>query len=131
MRLLMTGVRDIIPLLAGEISSWSAHRAFIFVQLGVDVRDYELVMIISPEVADESVPATVERVQGFIQGRGGEVKEVNPWGRRKLAYPIERHTEGHYVVTQFRLDPQTVIELEGNLKLSEDVIRHLVVKLGE
>ena len=95
------------------------------------MRDYELVMIISPEVADEALPATIERVQQFIQERGGEVKQVDPWGRRKLAYPIRRHQEGHYVVTQFSLDPQAIGALEGSLQLAEDVIRHLVVKLDE
>ena len=95
------------------------------------MRDYELVMVVSPEVADEAVPTTVERVQQFIQERGGEVKRVDPWGRRKLAYPIRRHREGHYVVAQISLDPQAVRALEGNLELAEDVIRHLVVKLEE
>ena len=95
------------------------------------MRDYELVMIVSPEVADEAVPATIERVQQFIAEQGGEVKEVNPWGRRRLAYPIERHREGSYVVAQLSLDPQRLTALEENLKLSEDVIRHLVVKLEE
>jgi small subunit ribosomal protein S6 len=73
----------------------------------------------------------VERVQKFIQERGGEVKEVNPWGRRKLAYPIKQFVEGHYIVAQFSLDPQAVRALEGNLELAEDVIRHLVVKLED
>ena len=95
------------------------------------MRDYELVMIVSPEVADEAVPATVERVQQFIAEQGGEVKEVNPWGRRRLAYPIEKHREGSYVVAQLSLDPQRLGALEENLKLSDDVIRHLVVKLEE
>ena len=95
------------------------------------MRDYELVMIVSPEVADEALPATIERVQQFIQERGGEVKQVDPWGRRKLAYPIRRHQEGHYVVTQFSLDPQAIGALEGSLQLAEDVIRHLVIKVEE
>jgi small subunit ribosomal protein S6 len=95
------------------------------------LRDYELVMIVSPQVADEEVAATVERVQQFIRERGGQVKDVNPWGRRKLAYPIERHLEGNYVVTHFSLDPAAVRELEENLRLSEEVLRHLVVKLEE
>ena len=95
------------------------------------MRDYELVMVISPEVSDDGLPATVERVQKFIQERGGEVKEVNPWGRRKLAYPIKHFVEGHYIVAQFSLDPQAVRALEGNLELAEDVIRHLVVKLED
>ncbi len=95
------------------------------------MRDYELVMIVSPEVADEAVSSTVERVQGFIAEQGGEVKEVNPWGRRKLAYSIDGHREGSYVVAQLSLDPQGVSALEENLRLSEDVIRHLVVKQEE
>lgn len=95
------------------------------------MREYELVMVVSPEVSDDGLPATVERVQRFIQEQGGEVKQVNPWGRRKLAYPIDRYVEGYYVVTQFSLDPQAVRALEGNLQLAEDVIRHLVVKLEE
>jgi small subunit ribosomal protein S6 len=95
------------------------------------LRDYELVMIVSPEVADEAVPATVERVQDFISQQGGQVREVNAWGRRRLAYPINGFREGSYVVAQLGLDPQLVRALEENLKLSEDVIRHLVVKLEE
>jgi len=95
------------------------------------VREYELVMVVSPEVADEELTSTVERVQQFIQERGGEIRNVDPWGRRKLAYPIQRHQEGHYVVAQFSLDPQVIRALEGSLELAEDVIRHLVVKLEE
>ena len=95
------------------------------------MRDYELVMVVSPEVGDEGFPATVERVGQFIQERGGEVKNVDPWGRRKLAYPINRFTEGFYAVTQFTLEPQAVRALEGNLDLAEDVLRHLVIKVDE
>ena len=93
------------------------------------MRDYELVMVISPDAADAEV--AVGRYQQFILERGGEVRQVDRWGRRKLAYPINRHLEGEYVVAQFRLDPSRVQELEDSLRLSEDVIRHLVVKLGE
>ena len=106
-----------------------ASRAFSYLFCEVSVRDYELVIVISPEVPDDGLPATMERVQKFIQEQGGEVKQVNPWGRRKLAYPIKRYAEGHYVIAQISLDPQAVRALEGNLELAEDVIRHLVVKL--
>lgn len=88
-------------------------------------------MILSPEVPDEAVPAAVERVQQFISEQGGEVKDVTSWGRRRLSYPIDRHREGSYVVAQLALDPQRVGALDDNLKLAEDVIRHLVVKLEE
>jgi small subunit ribosomal protein S6 len=105
--------------------------AFSFESCEGYVRDYELVMVVSPEGGDEGLSAAVERVQGFIQQSGGEVKQVDEWGRRRLAYPIRRQLEGYYVVTQFSLDPQAVRALEGNLELAEDVMRHLVVKLEE
>ena len=98
------------------------------------MRDYELVMVVSPEVGDEGFPSTVDRINEFIKERGGEVKlvDVDQWGgRRRLAYPIRRFTEGFYAVTQFSLDPQAVRALEGNLDMAEDVLRHLVVKVEE
>ena len=95
------------------------------------MRDYELVLIISPEIAEEDVPSAIDKVSQFIAGRGGVVESVNRWGRRKLAYAIQRHLEGNYVVTQFRLDPDQVAGLEASLGLAEEVIRHLVVRTDE
>ena len=95
------------------------------------MRDYELVMLVSPDVGDEGFPGTVERVSKFIQERGGEVKNVDQWGRRRLAYPIRRFSEGFYAVTHFSLEPNEVRALEGNLDLAEDVLRHLVVRQDE
>jgi small subunit ribosomal protein S6 len=95
------------------------------------VRDYELVFVVSPEVGDEGLPAMVDRVNGYIQERGGEVKKVDQWGKRRLAYPIKRQAEGYYVVTQFTLEPDALRSLEGNLTLAEDVLRHLVTRVEE
>ena len=95
------------------------------------MRDYELVLVISPAVGDEGFPTTVERVSNFIQERGGQVKDVDQWGRRRLAYPITRFTEGFYAVAHFSLEPTELRALEGNLGLAEDVIRHLVVRQEE
>ncbi len=95
------------------------------------MRDYELVFIISPEVPEEDVPAAIEKVSGFITGQGGEVREVERWGRRRLAYPIRRHVEGNYVVTQIRLERDHVPPLEASLGLNEEVIRHLLVRVEE
>ena len=95
------------------------------------MREYELVLVVSPDVGDEGFPATVERVSKFINDRGGAVKEVDQWGRRRLAYPIKRFTEGFYAVTHFSLEPTQVRALEGNLDLAEDVLRHLVVRQDE
>ena len=95
------------------------------------MRDYELVLVISPAVGDEGFPTTVERVSNFIKDRGGEVKDVDQWGRRRLAYPITRFTEGFYAVTHFSIEPTELRALEGNLGLAEDVLRHLVVRQEE
>jgi len=95
------------------------------------LREYELVLVVSPEAGEEGFPVTVDRVHGLIKERGGEVKNVDRWGRRRLAYPVERYTEGYYSITQFTLDPQAVREIEGSLDLAEDVLRHLVVRMDE
>ena len=95
------------------------------------MRDYELVLIISPEVSDEDIPSTVERVKQFIAERGGDITEVDHWGRRKLAYPIKHFSEGSYVLTQLKLEPGRTQELERSLEVSEDIIRHLLVRVGE
>jgi small subunit ribosomal protein S6 len=88
-------------------------------------------MVVDPEVGDEGLPGTVERVHGFIQERGGEIKNVDQWGRRRLAYPIRRRQEAYYVITHFSLEPQAIRGLEGSLDLAEDVLRHLVTRIEE
>jgi small subunit ribosomal protein S6 len=97
----------------------------------VTLHEYELVVVINPEIAEEDVPAALDRVSTAVTSRGGEVVEVTPWGRRKLAYPINRHVEGNYVVTQIRLDPLRAHELESGFAISDDVIRHLLIRKDE
>jgi small subunit ribosomal protein S6 len=92
------------------------------------LNDYELVAILNPEIGDEDINGTVERITQYIANRGGDVQNVDQWGRRRLAYPIDRQIEGTYVVTHFRLPPANAAELEANLRISEDVIRHLLVR---
>jgi small subunit ribosomal protein S6 len=95
------------------------------------LRNYELVVIINPSVAEDEVSATVGKTNQFITERGGTITEVNQWGRKKLAYPIKNSTEGNYVLTQFSMDPELATELEASLELSEDILRHLLVRLSE
>ncbi len=95
------------------------------------MRDYELVVIISPDVTDEDTPAMLEKMNQFITDRGGSITEVNQWGRRKLAYPIENFMEGNYVLTQFKMEPKQTAELEANLRLTEEILRHLLVRLND
>lgn len=95
------------------------------------MRDYELVTILNPEIADDAAPQAIERLGQQIAARGGEVRESAHWGRRKLAYPINRYYEGNYVVTQIRMEPGRTHELEGSLRISDDVLRHLLVRKDE
>lgn len=92
------------------------------------MNDYELVTILNGEIKDEDVEDTVGRINQFITNRGGEVQNIDQWGRRRLAYPIGRQFEGTYVVTHLRLQPANAAELEANLRISEDVLRHLLVR---
>ncbi len=91
--------------------------------------DYELVIIISPEVADDALEPMINNVTQSITGKGGTVGEVARWGRKKLAYPIKHLMEGNYVLIKFKLDPSDNKELETNLKISEKIIRYLLIKM--
>ena len=95
------------------------------------MRDYELVVIISPEVAEEEITATLDKISRFIVERGGSITEVSQWGRRKLAYPIKDFMEGNYVLTHFKMAPGLTADLEASLRISEEVLRHLLVRLSE
>jgi len=94
------------------------------------LQDYELVYIVRPEVVDEALEAKVDNVSQFITAREGVVEDVQKWGKRKLAYPIKQSLEGNYVLTRFKLSPARCKELESSLKISEDVLRHLLIRVG-
>ncbi len=95
------------------------------------LQDYEMVFIVSPEVADEELEGKVNSVSEFITGREGVMSEVEVWGKRKLAYPLKHFLEGSYVLARFKLSPVRCKELEANLKISEDILRHLLIKVGD
>jgi small subunit ribosomal protein S6 len=94
------------------------------------LKDYELVCIISPEITDEALESRLNGISQFITGREGVVSSVDKWGKKKLAYPLKHYLEGNYVLTRFKISPAQCRELEANLKISEDVLRHLLVKVG-
>lgn len=97
----------------------------------MSLHQYELIVVIDPEIAEEDVPAAVERVTTAVTTRGGEIEDVQPWGRRKLAYPIRRRVEGNYILTNIRLDPARAHELESSFLISEDILRHLLIRKDE
>ena len=95
------------------------------------LRDYEMVLIINPEVTGEQFDTIIDNISRFITGRDGIISEVEQWGKRRLAYPIERFVEGSYVLTRFKLKPALGKELEADLRISEDILRHLLIKAGD
>ena len=92
------------------------------------MREYEMVMILSPEATQEELAATVERVDGLIEDGGGAVADHETWGLKRLAYEINDFNEGNYVLTRFSLDATGVSELNRALTASEDIIRFLVTR---
>jgi small subunit ribosomal protein S6 len=97
----------------------------------VQVRDYELMVVLTPDLDEAAVDAATERLGTQISGRGGEVVDVQKWGRRRLAYPIAKHRDGFYTVAKLKLDPDGAEPLERSLRLNESVIRHLLVRMDE
>ena len=93
------------------------------------MRYYELMMVV-PQTDDEGLSATLERVNNDIGERGGTVVRQERWGGlRRLAYPINDHNEGSYVLTHLELDPERAGELEANLRVSENILRHLLLRI--
>ena len=92
---------------------------------------YELVLIISPEVAEEKMGTVIDGVTQYITTNGGTIVDVEQWGRRKLAYAIRHFLEGNYVLIRFKLRPEFTRGLKANLHISENFLRHLLVKLDD
>lgn len=91
-------------------------------------RDYELGFILNPEVNEEQSSAILERIQQIVNTHDGQVVRINQWGRRRLAYPIQHQRDGFYVFFDMILTPETVSELDRNLKVTEEVLRHMIVR---
>ncbi len=95
------------------------------------MRSYELMYIVSPEKDEEGMAALIARVNETIETLGGKVEEVvqtEPWGRRRLAYPIRHFEEGYYVLTHFSAEAEQLAELERVLKLSDGILRYLLTR---
>lgn len=89
--------------------------------------NYEILFVIDPMLEDEKKDAAVERVKEVITSEGGEVADVDVWGLRDLAYPIQKRTTGYYAVIQFKAEHTLPQELDRRLKISDDFIRHIIV----
>lgn len=92
--------------------------------------NYEVMFIVDPTLEEEKKDAAVETVKGIIEANG-TLGEVDVWGMRKLAYPIQKHNEGYYVVIQFQAETQFPKELDRRLKISDVIMRHIIVNKDE
>ena len=95
------------------------------------MRTYELVTIFTPETLDDAVPESTERVHKLILNKGGAIGRIQRWGKRRLSYPINHHTEGHYVLTNFEMEPTEMSTLDSELQVSEEILRHMIVRVDE
>ncbi len=93
------------------------------------MRRYELMLVIRPDVADDRSQAVIDRTTRQVVAGGGQIVKVAPWGRRRLAYPIERHREGSYHIVVFDAPGTVITELERSLLITEEVLRHLVTRV--
>ena len=94
-------------------------------------RKYELVYVVSPEATDEQVADLHTQVDAIVQRMGGQLEKTENWGRRKLAYEIGRHKEGTYVLEGINGGGELMKEIDRRLKVSDLVMRHLVVRVDE
>jgi small subunit ribosomal protein S6 len=93
------------------------------------MRRYELMLVLRPDLPDDKTQAVIDRTTRAIAGSGGQIVKVAPWGRRRLAYPIDRHREGSYHIILFEAPNEAIAELERGLLITEELLRHLVTRV--
>ena len=92
------------------------------------MRHYEIVFIVHPDQS-EQVPAMVERYKTLVSSRNGSIHRLEDWGRRQMAYPIQKVHKAHYVLMNIECDGETLVELEHAFKFNDAVLRHLTIKM--
>lgn len=95
------------------------------------MRSYELLYIVKPDLEAEQVTALTEKFSELVKQHGGEVTQLQPWGKRRLAYEVQKFREGYYVLMQFKGEPSVAQELERVLKISDEILRYLTTRLDE
>jgi small subunit ribosomal protein S6 len=95
------------------------------------LRDYEVLYIVRADLDDDKVQDIIKRVNTLIEKADGSLERTNIWGKRKLAYEVKHQKEGAYVLQDFQIGPDRIPELEAALKITEEVLRHLIVRKPE
>ncbi len=116
------------PFRSVPIGVSDVNGAFPLEGVSARMRRYELMLVIRPDVPDDRSQAVIDRVTRQITAGGGQIVKVAPWGRRRLAYPIDRFREGSYHIVLFGAPAGVLPELEHSLLITEEVIRHLVTR---
>ena len=93
------------------------------------MRRYELMLVLRPDIPDDRSQAIIDRTTRQITASGGQIIKVAPWGRRRLAYPIDRQREGSYHIVIFESPAEAIVELERGLLITEELLRHLVTRV--
>ena len=91
------------------------------------MRKYETIFVLHPSLDEEAVKANVEKFKGVIENNGGEIENVDAWGKRKLAYEIQKVGEGHYTLINFNANPELPKELDRVFRITDSVIRHIII----
>lgn len=95
------------------------------------VRNYELMYIIKPDVEEEKLTALVEKFKGLVEENGAEVTKLDKWGKRRLAYEVNHIKEGFYILMQFKAKPAAAAELDRVMKITDGILRHMIVREDE
>ncbi len=90
---------------------------------------YESMYILKPDMEEEKKDALVKRFSDIVTNNGGTVEKVDEWGKKRLAYPIQYINDGYYVLMHFEAEPELPAELERNYRISDDVLRYMVINL--
>ena len=93
------------------------------------MRRYELMLVLRPDTPDDRVQQILDRITRGVAADGGQIVKVSPWGKRRLAYPIDSFREGSYFITVFDAPSEAVAELERGLNITEEIMRHLVTRI--
>jgi len=92
---------------------------------------YDLALVFKPDLDEEGHKAAVERVHGLISRFGGNIEKVDDWGKRRLAYEIEKINEGYYSFVTFDAEPAVPAEIESRVRIMDDLLRYLIVRVDE
>jgi small subunit ribosomal protein S6 len=90
---------------------------------------YETMFILIPTLSDEEIKAAIDKIKGVVENGGGVIENVDEWGKRRLAYEINKINEGYYVLMNFSANPELPKELDRVLRITDNVLRHMVIKL--